>query len=147
MRYGIICNAEWRTRALHVALRTGAEEQALHLTTDGEGLWESAGRELEVVRGCVDVDLEITPSTNTLPIRRLTLSPGASAAVTAAWIRFPSLAVEPLGQTYTRLDDTQYRYASGTDFIASLEVDDLGLVTRYADLWERTCQQDGSGED
>ena len=39
-------------------------------------------------------------------------------------------------QTYTRLDEFTYRYASGT-FEAELTVDDDGLVTSYAE-WRRT---------
>jgi hypothetical protein len=39
-------------------------------------------------------------------------------------------------QTYTRIDEFTYRYASGT-FEAELTVDDDGLVTTYA-VWQRT---------
>ena len=39
-------------------------------------------------------------------------------------------------QTYTRLDEFTYRYASG-DFAAELSVDDDGLVAAYAG-WRRT---------
>jgi len=135
IRYGIICDAQWRTQAVHVALRTGAEEQALHLTADPAGNWKRGGEPLPVIQGCVDIDLEITPATNTLPIRRLDLAPGSSADVTAAWLRFPTLDLEPLEQTYQRTGDTCYRYSS-PGFSADLEVGDLGLISRYAGLWE-----------
>ena len=39
-------------------------------------------------------------------------------------------------QTYTRVDEFTYRYASGT-FEAELTVDDEGLVAQYAE-WRRT---------
>ena len=39
-------------------------------------------------------------------------------------------------QTYTRLDESTYRYASGT-FEAELTVDDDGLVAGYG-VWRRT---------
>jgi hypothetical protein len=45
--------------------------------------------------------------------------------------------VQPLLQTYTRLAPNRYRYQSATGFAAELDVDDLGLVIRYGDLWER----------
>jgi hypothetical protein len=58
--------------------------------------------------------------------------------VTAAWVRFPDLAVEPLEQEYTRLDERRWRYQSrGGAFSAVLEVDEHGLVIDYGDLWER----------
>ena len=76
------------------------------------------------------------PSTNTLPIRRLRLGVGASKTIQAAWVRFPALTVEKARQTYTRLDEFTYRYASG-DFEAELVVDDDGVEGQYAE-WERT---------
>lgn len=142
VRYGVVCDAAWCTRAVHIALRTGSEERALHLVADGAGRWESGGTELATVGGCLDVDLEITPATNTLPIRRLGLSPGETASLAAAWVRFPSLSIERLDQTYERLADIEWRYTSGTGCTADLETDDLGLVTRYADRWESIARQD-----
>ena len=46
------------------------------------------------LKGCTDVDLECSPATNTLPIRRLRLAVEAREQVQAAWIRFPGLTVE-----------------------------------------------------
>ena len=89
--------------------------------------------------GCRDVDLEISPSTNTLPIRRLQPQVGKTAPARAAWVRFPSLAVEPLDQTYERIGETSWRYRSG-DFEAELDVDADGLVVRYGDLWEAVAK-------
>ena len=80
--------------------------------------------------------LGCSPSTNTLPIRRLRLAIGKAHTIQAAWIRFPELDVVKSAQTYTRLDEFTYRYASG-DFAAELTVDDDGLVAAYAD-WRRT---------
>ncbi len=92
------------------------------------------------IEGLVDVDLGFTPATNTLPIRRLTRAVGEAVDVTAAWVRFPELTVEPLPQRYVRLDERRYRYASsGGAFVAELEVDDLGLVVRYEGGWERVA--------
>jgi hypothetical protein len=86
------------------------------------------------------VDLGFSPSTNTLPIRRLGLAVDDSAEVRAAWVRFPQLTVEPLPQRYTRLGPDRYLYESlASDFRAELEVDDLGLIVRYPGVWERAA--------
>ncbi len=88
--------------------------------------------------GCADVDLGFTPATNTLPIRRLDLPIGAQSEITAAWVKFPELTVQPLNQRYTRLSGTLYCYESlENGFRAEIEVDDEGLVVRYAGGWER----------
>lgn len=99
-----------------------------------------AAVEVPAVAGCLDVDLAFTPATNILPLRRLGLAVGDSREMTAAWVRFPDLSVEPLAQRYTRLDERRVRYESrGGAFTAELEVDELGLVVRYPPLWERVA--------
>jgi uncharacterized protein len=96
--------------------------------------------EVPAVAGCLDVDLAFTPATNILPLRRLALAVGESREMTAAWVRFPDLSVEPLPQRYTRLDERRVRYESrGGAFTAELEVDELDLVVRYPPLWERVA--------
>jgi uncharacterized protein len=99
-----------------------------------------AAIEIPAVAGCLDVDLAFTPATNILPLRRLHLAVGESREMTAAWVRFPDLSVEPLAQRYTRLDERRVRYESRDgSFTAELEVDDLGLVVSYPPLWARAA--------
>ena len=50
-------------------------------------------------------------------------------------MRFPSLDVERLEQSYERLADGHYRYRSGR-FTADLAVDDDGMVRRYGVNWK-----------
>ena len=49
--------------------------------TDGAGHWSRDGELLPAVENCLDVDLEWSPSTNTLPIRRLTIALGETKTV------------------------------------------------------------------
>ena len=138
VRYRVQCDSGWRTREVQVTQTRGGEERRLHLLVDREGRWRVDGRERPELRGCADVDLGITPATNTLPIRRLNLPVGASESVTAAWVRFPELSVEPLPQRYTRLGERRYRYESGNgSYETEIEVDELGLVTKYGEVWEQ----------
>lgn len=137
-RYELICDSAWRTRAVAIDQRGPDGERSRRLTAK-DGRWSVDGSEIDAIRGCIDVDLGWTPSTNTLPIRRLELAVGQSRAVTAAWVRFPELTVEPLPQEYLRLAERRYRYSSaGGRFVAELEVDEHGLVTTYGDIWART---------
>ena len=141
VEYDVECTRTWATRAVRVAAWHGEERRRrrLELVVDAEHRWwRQGGVEVAGVAGCVDVDLGVTPSTNTLPIRRLGLAVGESAEVTAAWVRFPELTVRPLAQRYTRTGERTYRYESGDGaFVANLEVDDRGLVVRYPPGWER----------
>ena len=137
VRYRVQCDAQWRTTAADIDLHDAAGERRLSLVT-GEGRWHAGGREIEGVRGALDVDLGWSPSTNTLPVRRLQLAVGERRDLTAAWVRFPQLAVEPLPQSYTRTGQRTWLYESrGGTFSAALEVDEHGLVVDYQGLWRR----------
>jgi hypothetical protein len=146
--YQIALDRRWATRTVAISVRSGdaAETRRLRLTVLPDRLWQvrrepgqgTAADEARPLQGLIDVDLGFTPATNTLPIRRLAPEIGATAEVTAAWVRFPELTVEPLPQRYARLSERRYRYESaGGAFVTELEVDDLGLVVTYDGGWTR----------
>lgn len=153
VEYSVECDAAWVTWDVWVRCYfADAPASTFKLERDDESRWrridlEHLADEVELpqVAGCIDVDLGITPATNTLPIRRLNLGVGESAEVTAAWVRFPTLTIEPLRQRYTRLDTTRYRYESDTGFSAELLVDELGLVIDYPPGWERVAEDNRAG--
>ena len=133
--YRVSCDDAWHTRSATVWGWIGDQPLELTVEVDADRRWRLNGAECPGVTGCVDIDLNWSPSTNLLPIRRLGLAAGARAEVRAAWLRFPSLALEPLEQVYHRLDEGRYRYESaGGSFVAVLEVDGSGLITHYPDF-------------
>lgn len=133
--YAVVCNERWETKAAWVTGWVGNESVGIEARVEPGGVWLSNGVEVSAVRGAVDLDLNFSPSTNLLPIRRLSLEIGQEAAVRAAWLRFPSFVFEPLEQTYRRIDASTYRYESaGGRFRADLTVNDAGLVTFYPGL-------------
>jgi hypothetical protein len=136
IEYRVLADQQGLTTAAHVRDLRGFGQRTIALTRSAKGDWTVDGKTVRALKGCTDVDLGCSPSTNTLPIRRLRLAIGASHTIKAAWLRFPELQVVKAEQTYTRLDESTWRYASGT-FSAELTVDDEGLVTDYA-AWRRT---------
>jgi hypothetical protein len=137
-RYEITCDRSFRTRSANVSVRDAAGERTLQIDAQ-EGRWYENGGENQTVAGAIDIDLGWSPSTNTLPIRRLKLEVGqASGEFLAAWVRFPELTLQLLPQEYLRLADRQYRYSSrGGAFVANLVVDDNDLVLDYEGFWQR----------
>jgi hypothetical protein len=136
VRYEIVLDSSWVTRGVIVRQSLDSDTATIQLRADGERRWWDGSTELEEMRGHLDVDLGITPATNTLPIRRLRLEPGDNADVVAVWIRFPHLEVRTLRQSYTRAAGERYHYRSEGGFEAELTVDEFGIVTRYAEIWE-----------
>jgi hypothetical protein len=134
--YRILTDATGATSAVHVRDLRGFEQRTLTLARDPKGAWTVDGVGARELKGCLDVDLGCSPATNTLPIRRLHLGIGSSKTVKAVLVRFPDLIVEPVAQTYARLDEYTYHYASGT-VEAEIIADEDGVVAQYAG-WERT---------
>jgi uncharacterized protein len=135
IEYRIVCHSTWQTSIVDVRQQYGREETLLVLVRDAAGAWVRNGQPMPTLGGCTDVDLGFSPSTNTLPIRRLAPAAGQSETIEAAWVLFPDLEVRASPQTYTRISDQNYRFASG-DFVAELCVDAAGLVTDYWE-WQR----------
>lgn len=136
IEYRVLADATGATTAVHVRDLRGFVQRTLALTRDTKGNWTVDGVRDGSLRGCTDVDLGCSPSTNTLPIRRLQLGIGRSRTIRAARVGFPELTVAKVAQTYRRVDEMTYHYAAES-FEDDLIADDDGVVARHAG-WERT---------
>jgi uncharacterized protein len=136
LNYHIICDSRWHTLSADVIGWVGIKRIHIDLAVSPNHRWQLNRTDQPEVAECIDLDLNFSPSTNLLPIRRLGLAVGQAAEVHAAWLRFPSFTLERLVQVYRRIDETRYRYESGGgNFITELDVDQTGFVTNYPDLW------------
>ncbi|HEY1391607.1 MAG TPA: putative glycolipid-binding domain-containing protein [Ktedonobacterales bacterium] len=142
--YRLVCDAEWHALRLVAASSSEAVgERSISLYADSPGNWrDDKGQPLGALQGCIDVDIMLTPLTNTLPIRRLQLAPGESREISVVYIAAPDLSIRPFPQRYTRLDDAdgrqRYLYESvESGFTAVLPVDDDGFVVDYPGIWRR----------
>lgn len=140
--YRIECDPSWRFIRLDVTVTKAAGRSRMSLSVDDAGHWHRDDTALPGLDGCVDIDIDRSPLTNTLPIRRLTWLPRAAQDLDVAYVSIPDLSVRPVRQSYTLLPggdkggEAMYRYESG-DFRADLHVDADGFVTDYPGLWDR----------
>jgi hypothetical protein len=137
-RYRVTCDLAWRVRRAEVEL-IGAERR-LQLSSGGRGHWmDTTGSPLNELDGAIDIDLSISPFTNTLPIRRLDLQPGQAVEIVVAYIRVPELTVTRDPQRYTCIESRRrYRYESlDSDFVREIDTDADGLVVTYPGLFRR----------
>jgi hypothetical protein len=141
--YLVRADADFRTREVHVRYVGGP---SLHVESDGSGNWRDVpgNRILSALRGCIDVDIGITPATNTLPIKRLKLKAQESRDIVVAYVPLPEevdgdFLPRRADQRYTCLTpDRRYRYESlFRAFTAELEIDEAGLVIDYPDMFRR----------
>lgn len=135
-RYEVTLAPDWSFR--HIVLEK-TDGGVLILRADGEGNWETAqGDELPEFQGCIDIDIGVTPFTNTLPIRRAHLEPGVPQRFRIVWIPLDSLEPFVDEQVYTRRDDTHVYYAAADgSFEAELTLDSDGFVADYPGLFRR----------
>jgi hypothetical protein len=134
--YLLECDSQWQTLSGQISGWVGDEVIGIEVSVDSAQRWWLNGEAQAQVEGCIDLDLNFSPLTNLLPIRRLNLAVGQEANVRAAWLRFPSFKFKPLEQNYRRTGTSTYRYKSaGGKFVAELDVDENGLVTHYPNFW------------
>ena len=142
VRYVVETGPDWLSRRVELELDGGAVRRVLLADGAGRWCWEG-GPELAEVAGSLDVDLTVTPATNTLPIRRLAaLEMGQAADLQMAWVQFPGLEVLASAQRYQRLAADRWRFSTG-DFTAELLVDPDGLVLDYGGLFRSLAYRPG----
>lgn len=137
-RFRIQCDTTWHVRRVEASV--AGDDRRIALTGDGHGNWhDDTGKARPDLAGAIDVDLPLTPFTNTLPIRRLGLGAGQSADLRVVYILLPAFEVIVDPQRYTCLEPLRrYRYESlDSDFMREIEVDADGLVVTYPDLFRR----------
>lgn len=139
VEYLIKTNSNWETIFLQISSRHSSQTQLILFEGDGKGNWLSNGEKADQFNGCIDVDIPLTPFTNTLPIRRLSLSTNQSQEIQVIYFDLLEQQIKPVRQKYTRLSNTEYHYENvPNDFEATIQVDESGLVVDYPLLFERT---------
>ena len=142
VEYRVLVDAAGETTAVHVRDLRGFAQRTLTLARDTKGSWTVDGVRRQGAQGLHRRRPRLQPvdehaADPAAPPRRRAVEddPGGVGPVPVAR---PSRRA---AQTYTRLDEFTYRYASGT-FEAELVVDDDGVVAQYAE-WQRTAVATG----
>src|SRR5688500_1427427 len=108
LEYDIRCGVDWQTELVTLAGNVGEKTIALELLRNPAGEWSMHGSKVWELTDCDDIDLNFSPSTNMLPIRRLGLAVGDSARVRAALVRVPGFTLEVLAHTFSHFVTTCY---------------------------------------
>jgi hypothetical protein len=142
------------TRELELTAVTEGGRRHLLLRHDGAGDWDArVDDEGEAPGGpwdgslpdlaeALDIDIQNSPLTNTMPILRDGFQASGSGDLLMAFVTTPALRVEASPQRYEHLRATEggsvVRYISRDgDFTADLELDGDGLLTFYPRLARR----------
>ena len=138
--YRIKTNREWNTVLLEISSRHSDTTQFIRLESNGNGNWKSNLGNADELRGCIDVDIPLTPFTNTLPINRLRLGVNESKEIQVVYCDLLEGKIRAVRQKYTCLSKTKYHYQNvPNDFEAIIVIDELGFVVDYPSLFVRTA--------
>lgn len=140
--YSIEVDSGWVTRRARILSWSASGSRSVALDADGAGHWLVDGAAAAHLDGCLDIDLEASALTNTLPVHRLEIPVGGRAAPAAAFVRTHGPRVELLEQAYERLADEgthrHYAYAAPAfGFTTRLRVDQSGLIVEYPGIATR----------
>jgi hypothetical protein len=142
--YDIRVDTGWRTREATLWNGSAAGERTRHVEADGEGRWRVDGVAAPELDGCLDIDLEASACTNTLPVHRMAFRPGVPVDAPAAYFRAVDISALRIEQAYVLTatpapgEGPSFDYTSPTfDYAGLLTCDPTGLVTTYPDLATR----------
>jgi hypothetical protein len=139
VEYRIQTDPSWQTLTVEISGRHSNQHQSLRFESDGNGNWLRNGTRADEFMGCLDVDIPLTPFTNSLPINRLRLEQGQEQLIDVIYIDLLENLITRVHQKYARLSSEEYHYENvPNDFEANIQVDEFGLVTDYPSLFVRT---------
>lgn len=138
--YCIKTNHNWETVFFEISSRYSNKLEVVRMEGDGKGNWSSSGKRVKQFEGCIDIDISLTPFTNSLPINRLNLIQNQRQEIQVIYLDVLAQQMRMVRQQYIRLSDTMYRYQNiPNDFEANIPVNEFGLVVDYPSLFARTA--------
>ncbi|MGR9049473.1 putative glycolipid-binding domain-containing protein [Halobacillus faecis] len=138
LTYDLKLGLDWKTKK--VKIYQEQETEPFVVQAENQDKWWVNGRYDENLDGATNVDLTITPFSNTLPINRVTWHIGERRTFKMVFIDVLKKEVFPLLQVYTYLGDNdgyrifQYRCR---DYETALVIDEEGWVVEYPGAFER----------
>jgi hypothetical protein len=140
VEYEIRTTQQWETISVRIFGQYKNQQHHLRFDGDGKGSWSVNGKAEEKFNGCIDVDIPLTPFTNTLPINRLKLSSYEEKQIKVIYCDLLQGEFTAVNQKYIRLSDSIYHYENvPKDFEADIVVDAKGFVVDYPQLFFRTA--------
>jgi uncharacterized protein len=137
LAYRVACDADWSTREGHVRGWLGTRPVEFTIVRPVQGDWTLNGEAVAGLGHLVDLDFGFTPATNLPQLRRVALAEGRAEDVPVAWLDVSAGTLTQLPQRYERRAGGAYWYESpSTGYAALLEIDAIGFVRAYPQLWE-----------
>ena len=146
LRYEVQCDSAYQFQTVQVQMLQPFQ-RTLTLTRSHDGLWrDDQHNVLPDLAGAFDIDLTVSPFTNTLPIRRLSPRLDQPMEIVVAYIDLPAFTIRPARQLYTLIHTSSahstYRFEQPSlAYTQDIRVDAQGYVIDYPGLFQRVHTQ------
>jgi hypothetical protein len=137
VEYRLEMDNAWTISAVEVRMSQPAVK-SIRLTHNKFGEWvDETLHTWPQLDGCMEVDISLTPFTNSLPIKRLCFKPGESREIKVVYFDLPSFEIKMHPQRYTYLGDNKFKFESlETGYTNEITFNDAGFVQDYPALFE-----------
>ncbi|GHA48546.1 hypothetical protein GCM10007103_31810 [Salinimicrobium marinum] len=129
---------DWKVESLRIQslLETRPD---IKLRSDLNGKWfNEDDKHLKHLQDCIDIDISVTPFTNSLPINRLKDKLRIRTELTVLYFDVINWEFKSVKQYYTKIKDGVYLYENASSsFKAKIFTDKEGIVLNYPNLFER----------
>lgn len=139
--YTLVTDKQWRTLELRLMVETSpGTMDGVHLMSEGDGRWTDANEtHIPELDGILDIAIEWTPLTTTLPINRIQMKVGEGHQIPFAWISLPDLTINAIVLTCQRTDETHVHIQSPAHVTgAEVSTDERGFVVEDPGLFRRS---------
>jgi hypothetical protein len=137
VEYVLELDNAWMVNSVEVKM-TQPATRSIKLTHNKYGEWvDSDLHTWPELDGCMELDISLTPFTNTLPIKRLWFKPGESHEIKVVYFDLPAFDIRIQTQRYTYLGDNVFRFESlDTGYTNEITFNASGFVQHYPELFE-----------
>ena len=140
VEYNIETNVNWETKSATIRMKIDDAADTITLKKN-DGKWFLNGAPADGFNDIYDIDISLTPFTNTLPVRRLKLTGHEEQVITVIYFDILDRQIKPLKQIYTRLTAHNYKYENDDkSFTANIQTDEDGLVKDYPTLFKMSAK-------
>jgi hypothetical protein len=142
VNYQLEINNQWEVQKIKINLQSDSSFNITLLKNKNKQWTNEKGEIIPALNNCTDIDITLTPFTNTLPINRLNLGVGESKEIEVIYFDLTTHNFNPSKQRYTNLGNGTYKYESlASGFTANLKVDSDGFVLNYPGIWHRVFSE------
>lgn len=140
VEYELQLTTSWIVYSVEVNINSNDIQQSVKLMHNKAGEWTDASlRVVHELDSCIDIDISLTPFTNTLPVKRLCFKTGESREIKVLYIDLHSFEVRAAPQRYTYQGNNHFIFESlDTGYKNEITFTPDGFVRNYPGLFELT---------